>query len=92
MRLEHFNEALVLGLVLLQALELEARRAEGPGGGVAQALQDRRAFLVDVDQVLGQRADDAVPPCIELADLAGVLFRGVDDAGRRGIDDGGDTT
>jgi len=91
-RPEHLNEPLVFGPVLFQALELEAGGAKGAGRGVLQALQDGRGLPVDVDQILGQRPDDAVPSGIEFPDVAGVLFRSLDDAGRRGIDDGGHTT
>ena len=44
-RLEDLDEALVLGAVLLEALELVARRAEGARGRVSQSLDGRAGFL-----------------------------------------------
>ena len=75
---------------LLQALELEARRAEGaaPACGAGRGWSARLSLLT-VDQILGQRADDAVAAGIDLADLRAVLAGGLDDAAGGGIDDGG---
>src|SRR4030095_10246343 len=46
--------------------------------------------LTRVDEILGERADDAVTSGIELADPVLVLAGGLDDTARRSIDDGGD--
>ena len=61
MRAEDLDQSLVFGAVLLEALELEARRAEGAGGRVAQAadgLRGTRALTSIRSSVEG--ADDAV--------------------------------
>ncbi len=89
--LEDLDQALVLALVVLQALELVAAGAEAAGRRVAQGGDVLRGLLVGVDQVLGQRADDAVAAGIDIADLVRVLARGLDDAAGGGVDDGGDT-
>ena len=59
-RLEDLDEALVLGAILLEALELVARGAEGAGRRVPESLDGGARFLADVDEVFGERADDAV--------------------------------
>src|SRR6202034_4592909 len=43
-RAENLDQALVLGAVLLDTLELEARRAEGAGRCVPERAQGRGAF------------------------------------------------
>ncbi len=48
------------------------------------------AFLADIDQILGQRTDDAVAARVDLADLAPVLQGGFDHTAGGGIDDRGD--
>ncbi len=87
--LEHLDQALVLGLVLVEALELVAAGAEGAGRSVAQRGDHRRGLLRGIDQVLGKGADDAVAAGINLADLALVLARALDQAGGGSVDDGG---
>ena len=47
------------------------------------------ALLAGVDQVLGERADDAVASGIDLADLAAVLAGGLDHPAGGCVDDGG---
>ncbi len=81
--LEDLDQALVLALVLLQALELVAAGAEGAGRRVAQRGDGGGGFLAGVDQVFGQRADDAVAAGVDLADLVRVLARGFDARRRR---------
>src|SRR2546421_8114153 len=48
--------------VLLDALQLEARRAERAGGRVLERADGRGALAADVDEILGEHADDAVTP------------------------------
>ena len=88
MRAKYLDQALVLRPALLQAAQLVARRAEGAGGGVAQAADRGGALARQVDQVLGQHADDAVAPGVDLADVAPRLHGGLDHPAGRGIDDG----
>ena len=88
--LEDLDQPLVLGAVLVEALELEARRAESAGGRVLEALDRRLVLLRAVDEVLMQRADDAVAAGVDLADVLRIPGRGLDDPRRRGVDDGGD--
>jgi hypothetical protein len=85
---EKDDQALVLAAVLLDRLELVARRAEGAAGRVAQRLDRRRRLAAGVDQVLGERAEDAVPARVDLADVLPVPARRLDDTGRARIDDG----
>jgi hypothetical protein len=63
-RLEDFDQALVLRRVVFELLQLVACRAEGAGRCVAQRADRGRGLLARVDQVLGQGADDAVPACV----------------------------
>ena len=90
MRLKDFDEALVLGAILINAFQFVARGAKCTGRGVAQCLDSLRAFLARVDQVLGERADDTVATGVELSNVLLVLAAGFNDAGRRGINDGSD--
>ena len=48
-------------------------------------------LLAGVDQVFGERAENAVAPGEDLADPARVLAGRLDDAAGGGIDNGGDT-
>ena len=86
---EHLDQALVLGAALVDPGQFVARGAEGAGRRVAQGPDGRRALLAGVDQVLGQRADDAVAAGIDLADPVAVLAGRFDQAAGGGIDDGG---
>ena len=62
-RLEDLDQPLVLGAVLVEALELVARGAERAARRVAQRRDGLRAISARrVDHVLGQRAEDAVAP------------------------------
>jgi hypothetical protein len=88
---EHLDQALVLHAVLLEVLQLVARRAERARGGPPQRADRRRVLLADVDQVLGQRPDDAVAAGVELSDPAAVPAACIDYACRGGVDHGGDT-
>ena len=90
-RFEDLDEALVFGAVLLEALQLEARRAEGARRGVLQPADGGGALLAHVDEVFREGADDAVPAGVDLADVLRLLHRGLDDTRRGGVDDGGDT-
>ena len=90
MRAEHVDQALVLGPVLVEPLELEARGAEGAGRRVLEPTDRRRALAADVDEILGEGADDAVTPGIDFGYVLRVLHRGLDDPARRSVDDGGD--
>jgi hypothetical protein len=56
---------------------------------MAQSTDGRSAFLADVDHILGQRADDAVPAGINPADFVGVTACGFDQATGGRIDDCG---
>ena len=90
MRLEYLDQALVLRAVLLQAFQLVARRTERARRRIAQAGDRLGGFFAGVDQVFGQRADDAVASRVHLADLVFVLARRLDHAARRCVDDGSD--
>src|SRR5690606_8584991 len=87
---EHLDQALVLGAVLVDALELVAARAEGARGRVLQGGDGRGRFAAGVDEILGERADDAVAAGVDLADAVAIGAGGLDDAGGAGVDHGGD--
>ena len=78
-----------LRAIPLEVLQLVARRAEGAGRRVAKCADRCRVLAPDVDQVLGQGADDAVAPGIEMPDAVAVPAAGLDDAQCAGVDDGG---
>ncbi len=88
---EDLDQPLVLGAVLIDALELEARRAESPRRRVHQSPDRCGAFAGEIDEVLGERADDSVPAGVKLAYVPRMLHRGLDYAAGRCIDDGGNT-
>src|SRR5207248_2197554 len=88
-RPEDFAQAHVLRAALVQALQLVAARAECACGRVQQCGDRARRLLARVDQIFGQRADDAVAPRIDLADFRLVLARRFDDRGSACVDDGG---
>ena len=87
---EDFDQPLILGEIRVEALQLVAARPERPTGGVAQRGDGRVRFSRCVDQVFGERADDAVAAGVYLADPVRMLARRLDHALRRDIDDGGD--
>ena len=89
MRAEHFDQPFVFGAVLLKAFEFVAAGAERGAGRVAQRGDGARGLAVGVDQVLGQRADDAVAAGIDPADPGAVGAGRFDDAAGRGVDDRG---
>ena len=86
---EYLDQALVLGAILVDSRQFVARGAEGAAGRVAQRADGGAALLAGVDHVLGQCADDAVPPRVDLADPVAVLARGFDQTAGGGVDDGG---
>src|SRR6185312_11122744 len=88
---EHLDQPLVFRAVLLDALQLEARRAKGPGRRVLEAADHGGSLAADVDQILRQCPHDAVAPGVYLADVSRLPHGSLDDATGRGIDDGGDT-
>jgi hypothetical protein len=69
-RFEYRDQPLVLGAVLIDALELEPCRAEGPPGGVLERADGRTALAADIDQVFGECAENAVASRVDLADPA----------------------
>ena len=73
---ENFDQPLVLGAVLFQSLELEACGAECAGRRVAQATDRGPRFRTRIDQVFGQRADNAVAARIDLAYVPAMPGRG----------------
>ena len=87
---EDFDQALVFDLVGFQRLELEAARAKRTRWRLAQRGDVAGGFFAGVDQVFGQRADDAVATGIHLADFVFVQTRGFNHAAGRGVDDRGD--
>jgi hypothetical protein len=89
-RAENVDQPLVLRAAFGQSLELVAARSERAGRRVLERGDRARRLATRVDQILGQRADDAVASGIDLADPRLVLARGLDDAGGACVDDGGD--
>ena len=62
MRLEDFDQALVLGAVIFQAFQFVAAGAEGATRRRAQAGDILVGFEAGINQVFSQRADDAIAP------------------------------
>ena len=91
-RAKDLDQTLVLRAVLVEALELVTAGAERPSGRVAQRGDRGIGLLRRVDQVLGQRADDAVASRVDLAEVLRVLARRLDHALRRYVDHGGHAT
>src|SRR5574343_788114 len=87
-RLEYLDQALVLGLVLLKALQLVAAGTEGSARRVPQAGDIGIGFEAGIDQVFGQGTDNAIAPGIDFPDLVGMAACFLDQAARRGVDDG----
>src|SRR5690606_39991940 len=59
-RLEYLDQALVLGTVGFQALELVAAGTEGAGGRVAQGGNVLRRFQAGVDQIRSEEHTTAL--------------------------------
>ena len=74
-RLEHLDQALVLRAVVLEPLQLVAAEPNAPPGVWRSAAIAAARLLAGVDQVFGQRADDAVAAGVDLADAVLVLAR-----------------
>ncbi len=89
--LEDLDQALVLTLVGLQALELIAAGTQAAGGRVAEGRDIGGGLFVGVDQVFGEGADDAVASGIDVGDLVRILAGGFDHPAGGGVDHGGDS-
>ncbi len=91
MSLKDFDQTLILGAVLFQALELVAAGAEGTGGRVLEGGNGLGAFFTGVDQFFAQGTDDAVVASVDLANVFLVLASGFDHTAGAGINNSGDT-
>jgi hypothetical protein len=89
-RLEDLDQALVFAPVLFQRLELVPAGAEGAGGRGAQRRDRLGRLQAGVDQLFGQRAEDAVAAGVDGADAIGMPARGFDHAAGGGVDDRSD--
>ena len=89
MCLEDLDQALVFTLVGFQRLQLVAAGTKTAGRGFLQCGDRLVGLFRGVDQVLGQRADDAVLAGQYVLDLVAVLAAGLDDAAGGRVDDGG---
>jgi len=69
MRLEYVDQPLILAGLSEYFFSFVARRTERSRWRVAQGANRGRRFLARVDQILGQCADDAVTPGVNLADF-----------------------
>ena len=83
------DEPFVLGTVLIQAFQLVAARTEGAGRGVAQRRYRLGRIAAGVDEVFGERPDDAVSACEHPTDPFGMRPRRLDHPGRSRVDHGG---
>src|SRR6185437_9858948 len=88
-RFEDLDQALVLVAALLDTLELVAGAAERAAGSPGKGMDRRRRLLARVDEVLVERAEDAVAARVDLADVLAMLARGLDHARGARVDDGG---
>src|ERR671912_677065 len=86
-----FDEPLVFRAVLVEPLELEARRAERAARRVLQSSYSCGTLAAHIDEILGERADDPVPAGIDFGDVPRFTQRGFDHAAGRCIDYGGDS-
>ena len=88
-RAEDFDQPLVLGAILVEARELIAAGTERACGRLPESSDRPGRLLARVDQVFGQRADDAVSPGIQAPDPRGVLTGGFDDGAGGRVEDRG---
>ena len=88
MRLEDFNQALVLGAVIFQAFQFVAAGAEGATRRRAQAGDILVGFEAGINQVFSQCANDAIAASKYFPDSIGMPACFLNQAARRGIDDG----
>src|SRR5204863_976256 len=86
---EYLDQPLVLRPVLIDAFQLVAARAERAARRRLEPRDRRRVLAARVDQVLGERADDAVAAGVDLSDAVSVPARGLDHARGTRVDDGG---
>jgi hypothetical protein len=86
-RAKDLDQTLVFGAVLVEALELVATGAERPGRRMAQGRDRLIGLLRRIDQVLVQRAQDAVAPGEHRGEFAAAPG-GLDDPARGRIDHG----
>ena len=87
-RLEYLDQALVLGLVFRKTLQFIAAGTERAGGRMSERRDVRRAFLTGVDQILAQRADNAIASGIDVCNRARMFAGGLNNARGAGIDHG----
>ena len=90
-RAEDFDQPFVLGAILVEARELIAAGAERARGRVLESGDRAGRLASRVDQVLRQRADDAVAAGIKASDLRCVIAGGFDDCAGRRVEHGGHT-
>ena len=88
---KHFDHAFVLGAVVEKRSELVAAGTERGTRGVFKRSDGGIGFETRIDQVLGQDADDAIPPGIDLADHLRMAARGLQHAAGRSVDHRGDS-
>ena len=87
MGFEDFDQALVFSTVFLEAFKFIAGRPECAAGCMAQASDSSGALFTGVEQVFGQRADNAIAASLDLADFIFVFAGRFDDTAGAGIDD-----
>src|SRR5688572_27087265 len=80
MRFEHFDQTLVLARVVIELFQFVTRRTECARWRVTQGADRGSRLLTRIDEILVQRAHDAMASGVQLADLALVLAAGFDDA------------
>lgn len=88
--LEHFQDAEVVGLVVLVVLQLVAAGTESGRGRAQKTMYLRGVFLAHVVKLVVQYADDAVRRAQDLSDLT-VLECFFENAARARVDDGSGT-
>ena len=85
--LEHGENLLIIGLVLVGILQLVAAGAQRRGGGVLHQGQLVRIFLGKIEQVVVQQTHDAVLHRVNIRDHV-ALQRGLDRAVGGSVNDG----
>ena len=89
MRLENLNQPLVLSAMIFKAFEFVAAGTKRATRRAAQAGDILVGFEAGINQVFGQRADDAIATGKNFPDFLGMATCFLNQAARRRIDDGG---
>src|SRR5882762_5765681 len=88
-RPEYLDQPLVMRPTLVDAFQLVTARPERTARCRLEPRDRRRGLATGIDQVFGERADDAVASGVDLADAVSVPARGLDHPRGTRVDDCG---